>query len=244
MKKVNHLIVFLSVCFLTISLSPAAAADWQGSWGQEVVENGKKVTHVLLFSGSFFSWTAYESDSGAFILTKGGSWKTKGKKLTLLYEFHTADKEMVGKNETIGFAMKKDGLQLKNGMGKWSILDEGVESPLAGAWLISGRKVDGEIRSRNTDRPRKTMKILTPTRFQWIAYNTETGDFFGTGGGSYTAEDGKYTEHIEFFSRNNDRVGASLEFNFEVKNGDWIHSGKSSSGKPLYEIWSIRKADL
>ena len=43
------------------------------------------------------------------------------------------------------------------------------------------------------------MKILTGSRFQWIAYNTETKQFFGTGGGSYTAKNGVYTENIEFF---------------------------------------------
>ncbi len=243
MKNFQLLTVFI-FCSASLFAEQARKADLQGSWRQEVEEDGKKVTHVLLFSGSYFSWTAYESGSGAFLLTKGGSWSTEGKKLSLKYEFHTADKAQVGQTEMIGFAVKKDFLQLKNDMGKWVALDKGKESPLTGAWLISGRQVDGEVRSMNTDRPRKTMKILTPTRFQWIAYNTETGEFSGTGGGAYTAEDGKYTEHIEFFSRDNDRVGASLEFNFEVKNGDWIHSGKSSSGKPLYEIWSPRKAAL
>jgi hypothetical protein len=85
------------------------------------------------------------------------------------------------------------------------------------------------------------MKILSGTRFQWIAYNTETGQFRGTGGGTYTTIDGKYTENIEFFSRDDSRVGASLGFNFELKNGDWHHSGFSSKGTPLYEVWSLRQ---
>ncbi|MDX1470670.1 MAG: hypothetical protein R3213_04170 [Flavobacteriaceae bacterium] len=62
----------------------------------------------------------------------------------------------------------------------------------------------------------------------------------GTGGGTYTTEDGKYTENIEFFSRDNSRVGASLEFDFELVDGDWHHSGFSSKGDPLYEIWTLR----
>lgn len=40
------------------------------------------------------------------------------------------------------------------------------------------------------------------------------------------------------FSRYNSRVGAELSFEFAVKNGDWHHSGKSSKGDPIYEIWS------
>jgi hypothetical protein len=84
------------------------------------------------------------------------------------------------------------------------------------------------------------MKILSGKRFQWIAYNSETGEFFGTGGGTYTTRRGKYTENIEFFSRDNDRVGASLQFDYDLKDGDWHHSGKSSRGNPIYEIWSVR----
>jgi len=45
-----------------------------------------------------------------------------------------------------------------------------------GAWrsengviIFSGSKRDGEIQARDTDQPRKTMKILSGTRFQWIA---------------------------------------------------------------------------
>ena len=79
------------------------------------------------------------------------------------------------------------------------------------------RKRDGEIVKRDTSGPRKTMKILSGTRFQWIAYNTETKAFMGTGGGTYTTLDGKYTENIGFFSRDDSRVGASLQFDYELK---------------------------
>jgi hypothetical protein len=106
---------------------------------------------------------------------------------------------------------------------------------------MSGRERNGEIQVRNTTGPRKTMKILSGTRFQWIAYNTETKQFSGTGGGSYTTVNGVYTENIEFFSRDDTRVGASLKFDFKLVDGKWDHSGFSSKGDPLHEIWSVRK---
>ncbi|MCH5689221.1 hypothetical protein LWM68_36260 [Niabella sp. W65] len=86
-------------------------------------------------------------------------------------------------------------------------------------------------------RPRRTLKLLTATRFQWAAINVETGEFSGTGGGTYTFKDGKYTEHIEFFSRDSSRVGMSLTFDGRLEGGNWIHSGKSSKGDPIYEVW-------
>ena len=85
------------------------------------------------------------------------------------------------------------------------------------------------------------MKILSGTRFQWIAYNVETKQFSGTGGGTYTTRDGKYTESIEFFSRDNSRVGASLTFDFSLEDGRWRHKGLSSRGEPIDEVWTKRE---
>jgi hypothetical protein len=85
------------------------------------------------------------------------------------------------------------------------------------------------------------MKILSGKRFQWIAYNVETKEFFGTGGGTYTTDDGKYTETIDFFSRDSSRVDKSLEFDFTLQNGDWRHTGLNSKGDPIDEIWTKRE---
>ena len=108
---------------------------------------------------------------------------------------------------------------------------------MSGNWKITGREQDGKIVDIKPG-ARKTIKILSGTRFQWIAINSETGEFFGTGGGHYTFVNGKYTENIEFFSRDASRVGASLSFSAELKNGDWHHSGLSSKGDKIYEVWS------
>ena len=225
--------------------SPQKPADTPSSAWEKIVssENGQ-YTHILLLSGNYFSWTVYETDGGAFQFTKGGSLKKNRNTMEVTYEFHSAKPEQVGKTETWTVKQKKKKLILKDAElnGSWSSLDEGINSPLEGPWIFSGRKRDGEIqRVDMTTRPRKTMKILTENRFQWIAFNTETGKFHGTGGGSYKAKDGVYTENIGFFSRDNSRVGAALEFQFEVLDGDWHHSGKNSRGEPLYELWSKRK---
>ena len=124
---------------------------------------------------------------------------------------------------------------------KFKRIDNGLPGKLQGAWLMSGRIRDGETQLRDTNRPRKTMKILSGTRFQWIAYNTETKQFMGTGGGTYTTKDGKYTENIDFFSRDDSKAGLSLQFNYELTDGQWHHSGLSSKGDPIHEIWSVRE---
>jgi hypothetical protein len=100
--------------------------------------------------------------------------------------------------------------------------------------------VDGKL-NEMPRRDRKTLKLLSSMRFQWMAINPATKEFFGTGGGTYTFVNGKYTEHIEFFSRDSSRVGASLTFDGSLKDDVWNHSGTSSRGEPLNEMWSREK---
>lgn len=108
---------------------------------------------------------------------------------------------------------------------------------MAGAWRITARlDRDGQMSAMRPG-PRKTIKMLSGNRFQWIAFNSETAGFFGTGGGIYTAENGKYTENIDFFSRDSSRVGQQMGFDYEIKDGDWHHSGLSSTGNKVSEIW-------
>jgi hypothetical protein len=58
----------------------------------------------------------------------------------------------------------------------------------------------------------RTIKILSDGHFQWIAFNLATKEFSGTGGGTYPANNGVSTENMEFFSQDDSRLGASLEF--------------------------------
>ena len=162
------------------------------------------------------------------------------KSMILFYEFHTEIADKVGMTSSLEVKTNKNTMVLGN--VTFNRIDDGSPGKLTGTWLFSNRIRNGEIgKPRSADNPRKTMKILSGKRFQWIAYNVETKEFMGTGGGTYTTIDGKYTENIDFFSRDNSRVGASLEFDFQIKGDEWHHKGLSSKGDPIYEIWSIRE---
>lgn len=182
-----------------------------------------------------FSVTFYKSDE--FLYTEGGEWKLTADGIELMWEYNTQDEGLVGTKR--GYPIVVKGSKLTMNDTEWKRVDNGGPGKLAGAWLITGRYRDGEM-SERTPGARRTMKILSGTKFQWIAYNVDTKEFFGTGGGSYTTKDGKYIENIEFFSRDNSRVGASLQFDFKIENGKWRHSGKSSKGDPLDEVWTKR----
>ena len=212
--------------------------EFQGAWSTSFVDlEGNNVQVVAILQDSFIAQTLYNLEDKEFYQTLGGSWHVVGDEMQFNVLFDSKDVDNVGSSNNYKF--KRDGDQvIFEGDGfVWQKIDNGNSSPLANPWFFSGRMRDGEM-SKRPLRARKTMKIISDTRFQWIAYNDETGVFSGTGGGTYTAIDGKYTENIEFFSRNADRVGASLSFNYEVKDGEWHHTGFSSKGEPMYEDWA------
>ncbi|MEM6525235.1 MAG: membrane or secreted protein [Bacteroidota bacterium] len=232
----------LLTTLLTLSCFNAYSQDIQGAWeGKMTDENGQEVRNVVILADGYQVSTHYNAKTGAFISTSGGSWSQEGNKITEIVEFDTKNPDRVGSEVSFDIEKVDGGMKIVGSDVVMKRIDNMSPGALSGAWLMSGRKRNGEISERDTNRPRKTMKILSGTRFQWIAYNTETREFKGTGGGTYTTVDGKYTENIEFFSRDNSRVGASLEFDFELKEGKWHHWGFSSKGDPLYEIWSLRE---
>ncbi len=233
----KHIICNLSLSLLIVLITSAqvwSQSDHIGGWTTTIGENKA----VCIIADGYFSIAYFQSDNHEFVGTEGGTWEESSSGMvSFVYEFNTADPEQIGLKQSASVSVSGDMLYIE-GDG-WSRLDDGGPGELAGAWLITGRERDGELQAMQRG-PRKTMKILSGTRFQWIAYNVETKDFRGTGGGTYTTEGGKYTETIDFFSRDVSRVGAVLPFNYELKDGAWHHSGKSSKGDPIYEVWSQR----
>ena len=229
----------LSLVLVLIPIQFLTAQSLQGAWQlSNANEEDLKIKHIMIIAGDFFSEAFFEEASGKFLGTMGGGLKTENDTFERIYEFTSSNPALVGTSQKTKYTFEAGQLHLGNSI--WEQVDDGSPGDLAGAWLISGRKREGAIERRDTSGPRKTMKILSGTRFQWIAFNTETKEFMGTGGGTYTTRDGKYTENIGFFSRDDSRVGASLQFNYEVIDGDWHHYGLSSKGQPIYEVWSKR----
>jgi hypothetical protein len=212
-------------------------ASLTGAWN---AKNGG-VDHALIFQDGYFSYSIYDKANKKFIHTWGGTFTVSGGQFDANIEFDTKSKDNVGGHKHFAATINNNSLKLDMGAGVdlWTKIDDGNDK-LAGNWRITGRMRDGSMQPIEKA-ARKTLKILSSTRFQWMAINTDTKEFFGTGGGTYTFKDGKYTENIEFFSRDSTRVGASLTFDGSVANNVWTHKGLSSRGDPIHEEWSRDK---
>ncbi|QNL48441.1 membrane or secreted protein [Olivibacter sp. SDN3] len=231
MKLSTAISSFLLVFF--VATINAQTTTIEGTWH---VKEGD-TEHTLVLVDGYLSYSIFDVKNKKFINTSGGPYSLQGDKLKVNVEFNAQDKSDVGGGHVYMASLSNT---LKTNIsGKdlsWTKIDDN-NAPLSGVWRITGRQVNDKMNEMPL-RDRRTLKILSGTRFQWIAINIKTGEFSGTGGGTYTFDNNKYTEHIEFFSRDNDRVGASLSFDGKIENGQWHHSGASSKGDPIYEIWS------
>jgi hypothetical protein len=240
MKKYFPLIclVLLLVIVASFHANHFAQRSLDGAWHRQE----GTVKQVLILQDGYFSHTTYDQTNRKFDGTYGGTMSVGSSELKAGIEFDTKDKDHVGQQKEYSFQLVNSNTLKTNLGGKeqqWTRIDGGA-TPLAGNWRITARMNNGEMRPMQRS-ARKTLKLLSGTRFQWMAINPETKEFFGTGGGNYSFQNGKYTENIEFFSRDSSRVGASLSFDGSVSGNIWTHKGLSSRGEPIHEEWTREK---
>jgi len=231
MKSFLFSILALAISFTTLKAQNTAQV--KGAWQ---FNEGKKLHHVF-FQDGFYFHTIQEGN--LFVGADGGSYKINDNVIATNLLFNSIDSTEVGTTKSVPFSVTATQLSITvpDGQVTFQRIDDG-QAPLAGVWRITGRMQNGKITPIHQTGTRQTYKLLTGTKFQWVAIDPAKKQFSGTGGGSYTFKDGKYVENIEFFSRDNSRVGASLAFDGKLENGDWHHSGLSSKGAKIYEIWS------
>lgn len=236
MKRKSILIAFLLA--LTVSVTAVAQSKTPAIMGAWQIKEADR-EQVLIVQDGFFFHTVYSKGEKRFVYSHGGTYSQKADVLEARILFNSMNKEEVGKQLSAKYSISGNALSLSvNGEAlNWTRLDDS-SAPLAGVWRITSRMQDGKINPIHQTGSRQTYKILSGTRFQWAAIDPEKKEFSGTGGGTYTFVNGKYTETIEFFSRDSARVGASLTFDGKLENGEWHHSGLSSKGDRIYEIWS------
>lgn len=237
--KSDGLQLMRTLLFIVFVLGNACGlyAQKAGITGAWQFDEGDKTHHLFFMDGLYFHTV---SQGNQFILTRGGSYETQNGQLKSTVMFNSADSSQVGLSMNVPFKVSAGslGMDVPEGHVDFKRIDDG-KAPLAGVWRITGRmQEDGKIAAIHQSGTRQTYKMLTGTKFQWVAIDPGKKQFSGTGGGSYTFKDGKYTENIEFFSRDNSRVGASLTFDGKLEKGAWHHSGLSSKGAKIYEVWS------
>jgi hypothetical protein len=234
---------YLVLLFSLITGYHSFAQILNGAW-RLVEENGQPVEHeaIKLFSNSYFTYAAYDKASGEFIEATGGTYTLQHLSYKEHLDIDSKEPQHSGKTISYHNTLKGKSLTLLNlatgDKQVWEKFDEGDNYQMAFCWRIHKKKDEGDADWRTIEyRPRKTLKMLTNSRYQVLALNSETGQFVGSSGGRWSGDGDSYMEHIEFFSKDQSNVGRSLEFKRAFEDGLWLHTGKATKGEEMMEKW-------
>ena len=240
MKKIILFLLLSSIVFMSKATD---ASPVSGAWQKKDATGN---IQTLVCSENYLMYGVYDVSNKKFISAGGGSFTLLNAGVNKIFsfkrEFDTLDSTLVGITVANKYTAKDNNLSIAEGIlaGDWKRIDES-KSPkiMASVWKIRARENKEFKMETILKGSRKTLKILSGSRFQWAAFDSDTHQFFGTGGGTYQlGKDGKYTENIEFFSRDNKRMGMSLTFDCVLNGKDWTHAGQSSTGVRVHEIWA------
>jgi hypothetical protein len=224
--------------FTSLKIARVDTKDLVGAWEYGPAESRA----VMINTDKIFSVAVYDAAGKKFIHAYGGKWRVAGNKLIKNIEWDSKTPDQVGKEIIADITIAGGKLTISGSNEKWSRVDNGRPGELPGAWIITGNYANDKVNKRpNPFYPRRTMKVLSGTRFHWIAYNVQAKQFMNAGGGTYTANNGNYTENIEFFTKTPESIGKTVAFKYSFIDGDWRHKGEKSTGGPLDECWSKRE---
>ena len=141
----------------TLLVSPVAKPkNLTGAWETTLSRDNQELTATAIIAENYLSIAYYNKETKTFSHTLGGKWTHNKNELSVMLEFHTLDKEKVGTTITIPFKVK--GKKATGDDLTWIQVDSGNPGELNGAWLITGRKRNGEM-SRRTPGERKTLPV-------------------------------------------------------------------------------------
>lgn len=112
------------------------------------------------------------------------------------------------------------------------------KSTFVGTWeLISYRQTGDSLYTEYPDFV-KYIKLITPTHFAWVQFNSEADEVMGAGGGTYQLSNAGYVETVLFFYPRSDIRGQTITFTDDVdQEGIWHLAGTVKDGGKIDEFW-------
>ncbi len=186
MKILCRYVLYTATALILVSASGFKKKDimadqLKGAW----MSQGSNEEQLLVFVDGYNTHTVYSKGGKKFIETRGGTYTISGNKLKVAYEFDTKDKEKTGQSISYDISVQNNELTVDANGKKltYKRIDDG-SAPLTGVWHITGRMQEGKVVPIHRTGTRKTLKILSGTRFQWAAIDPGKKEFSGTGGGT------------------------------------------------------------
>lgn len=174
--------------------------------------NGDIVETMIIQKG-YFSKACYDQATHKFINARGGKCSFDENSLKYNLEFDTEDRNAVKNVEEYAYSTESNGRVMRLDGKDWIRIDGGYGSQpaLGGIW-----KTMSQFSSSA-----KTLQILSGKRFQRFDIDPDKAEFYNTIGGSYSFNDGIYTEIIEFASADTTEIGHVRSYESQIEKNIW-----------------------
>jgi len=144
-------------------------------------------------------------------------------------------------NEVEAAYFSPDGkLIITNRDKTFQIWDVPAGKPLnhLGAWQLVSFKYGDTDKWSEVPPGEKRIKLITGTRFTWIAYETVSGKVKSIAGGPFTLSGSSCTQTIEYAGEGMaDYLGKKQSFTIQLERDELHQSGQLSDGTKMEEIW-------
>ena len=238
--------------------------------------DGDEKFYIKHVNNTHFVWVEYDRINNTLLGTGGGTYTLEGNTYTEYIQFYyPAGANELGQAIPFRAELSKDGIWHHTGYAKlmefdpetaenvmvdsaiidelWKRIDikpaDDSNGQLVGSWDFVNFLEQSDSTYSEYPPFYGIMKILTPTHFTWVQYNTEGDEIFGIGGGPYSIVGDQYIEHIEFiYPQDLDLIGVNAVYNWKQDHDNhWNISGVVENRKAPQkreENWERYKAVL
>lgn len=166
---------------------------------------------VKLFKDGYWISAAFGNQKYPFGGSGGGTFTTNNGKYMETLRFYSWDSTARGKTYTFDYRLegnqffqsgfinteKYQNYLIKEEMTRMIPVCALQNAALEGVWMLKEASTNGKSEFSS---PMEQFKIYAYPRFAWARYDTSTGQFLGTGGGSYSFDGKKVIEHLEYIT--------------------------------------------
>jgi hypothetical protein len=107
-----------------------------------------------------------------------------------------------------------------------------------GTWKLISTKYGDATAFSDYPTDHQRVKMITPTHFTWVEYESGTKKVSTSAGGRYTFRSGVYTETIDFVGDGMvPFLGKTHEFKITIQGDKCFQSGQLANGLKIEEVW-------
>jgi hypothetical protein len=107
---------------------------------------------------------------------------------------------------------------------------------ILGTWKLVSYKY-GEGKETAYPAELKAIKLITPTHFTWIHYQTKDNVVYDSAGGTYKFDGVNYTENVDYGGKGMVPYFGKSQFKIKIKGDQMNLSGTLTDGYKIEEVW-------